>query len=227
LRGGQGQGKTALLDTFLAKVHHPGLAVLRARCVQMTGIGEPFLPLLEALERRCREPNGGWLIERLNQFAPSWLYQLLNVLAPDEMATLQLKVSHSNAGRMLREGADFFETMGKHSIFVLTLDNAHWSDEFTLDLLNFLAFRCSAAKLLTVISYRPCEDGPGAAHGELKPCRQNYCIAACAMKWPCRSAEVDGWIVCFREPLHSPSTYAMRLDAISYGFAQHYANSAP
>ncbi|MDD1613804.1 MAG: AAA family ATPase [Methylococcaceae bacterium] len=162
MHGEQGIGKTALLDTFLAKVYHPGLGVLRARCVRMGGADEPFLPLLEALERRCREPSGRLLIERLNHLAPAWLYQMLNVLDPDEIAELQLKVSQINTGRMLREGADFFETLGNKSTFILILDNAHWSDEFTLDLLNFLMFRCSEAKLLIIVSYRSCEDEPGA-----------------------------------------------------------------
>ena len=162
LHGEQSIGKTALLDTFLAKVQHPELAVLRARCVQMGSVAEPFLPLLEALERRCREPNGRLIIERLNHLAPTWLYQMLNVLNPDEIAMLQPKVSHINTGRMLREGADFFERLSKNSTFILILDNAQWSDEFTLDLLNFLMFRCSAAKLLIIVSYRSCEDGLGA-----------------------------------------------------------------
>lgn len=162
LHGEQGIGKTALLDRFLAKVQHPELAVLRARCVQMGCAAEPFLPLLEALERHCREPNGRLIIERLNQLAPTWLYQILNVLDPDECAMLQQKVSHSNTGRMLREAADFFETLSDNATFILILDNAHWSDEFTLDLLNFLMFRCSAAKLLIIVSYRPCENGSSA-----------------------------------------------------------------
>jgi hypothetical protein len=101
------------------------------------------------------------LIERLNHLAPTWLYQMLNVLDPDEVAMLQQKVSHINTGRMLREGADFFETLGNNSTFILILDNAHWSDEFTLDLINFLMFRCSPAKLLIIVSYRSYEDGPG------------------------------------------------------------------
>ena len=87
---------------------------------------------------------------------------MLNVLDPDEIAMLQPKVSHSNTGRMLREGADFFETLSDNSLFILILDNAQWCDDFTLDLLNFLMFRCSAAKLLIIVSYRPCEDVPGA-----------------------------------------------------------------
>lgn len=161
LNGEQGIGKTALLDIFLAKINHPELAVLRARCVRMGSVTEPFLPLLEALESRCRKPYGRLLIEQLNDLAPTWLYQMLNVLDPDEVAILQLKVSHINTGRMLREGADFFETLSNRSTLILILDNSHWSDEFTLDLLNFLMFRCSAAKLLIIVSYRTCENGSG------------------------------------------------------------------
>ncbi|MGZ8159151.1 MAG: winged helix-turn-helix domain-containing protein [Methylobacter sp.] len=162
LHGEQGIGKTALLDMFIAKIQHPELSVLRARCVQMRGVAEPFLPLLEALERHCRESYGKLIIEHLKNLAPTWLYQMLNMLNPDEIAMLQLKVSHISTGRMLREGANFFEMLCNNSAFILILDNAHWSDEFTLDLLNFLMFRCTAAKLLIIVSYRPCENGPSA-----------------------------------------------------------------
>jgi hypothetical protein len=161
LNGEQGIGKTALLDIFLANVNSSELSVLRARCVQMKGVTEPFLPLLEALERRCREPYGSLLIEQLKNLAPTWLYQMLNVLNPEECAMLQTKISLGNTGCILREGAHFFEALSSHSTLILVLDNSHWSDEFTLDLLNFLMFRCSAAKLLIIVSYRPCADGSG------------------------------------------------------------------
>jgi DNA-binding winged helix-turn-helix (wHTH) protein len=161
VQGEQGIGKTALLDTFLANVQISEPAVLRARCVQMSSVTEPFMPLVEALERRCREVKGRWLIERLSHLAPTLLYQMLNVLDSDELARLQQQVAHINTGRMLRESADFFETLSDNSPFILILDNAHWCDEFTLDLLNFLMFRCSIAKLLIIIIYRPCEEGAG------------------------------------------------------------------
>ena len=56
---------------------------------------------------------------------------------------------------MLREGVELFEKVAKDSVFLLILDNAQWADDFTLDLINFLMFRCSPAKLLILISYRP------------------------------------------------------------------------
>jgi len=160
LTGEQSTGKTALLDTFLANINHPKLAVLRARCVKMQGVTEPFLPLLEALERHCRESYGKRVIDRLNQLAPTWLYQLLTVLSPDEIAVLLTKVAHINTGRMMREGVHFFETLSNNTPLILILDNAHWSDDFTLDLFGFLMFRCSTANLLIIISYRSCETEP-------------------------------------------------------------------
>jgi DNA-binding winged helix-turn-helix (wHTH) protein len=158
LYGDQGVGKTALLDKFLAKVSHPTLGILRTRCVDLIGVGEPFLPLLEALERRCREPSGRKLIEYLNHFAPTWLYQLFNISDHEVFSMLEPKLPHLNTDRMLREGANFFEELSTSSPLILIVDNTHWSDIFTLDLLNFLMFRSSAAKLLIIISYRACFD---------------------------------------------------------------------
>ncbi|WP_374089472.1 AAA family ATPase [Methylomicrobium lacus] len=161
LNGDRGIGKTALLERFLAKISHSDLTMLRARCVQLGGAAEPFLPLLEALERRCQEPSGKRLIESLHRVAPTWLYQMLNMLEPEEIAALQPKVSQLSTGRMLRERADFFEKLGNDQPLILILDNSHWSDEFTLDLLNFLVSRCSPTRLLMILSFRSSENCAG------------------------------------------------------------------
>jgi DNA-binding winged helix-turn-helix (wHTH) protein len=157
LDGDRGSGKTALLERFLANIGASGFSVLRARCVQLTGAVEPFLPLLEALERRCQSSYGKAVIDCMSQFAPTWLYQILNMLGLEILDTLKPKVSNVTTGRMLREGADFFEMLAKQSTFILILDNCQWCDVFTLDLINFLAFRSSGAKLLLIVSYRSSE----------------------------------------------------------------------
>ncbi len=162
LNGARGIGKTTLLERFLAKISHSELTMLRARCVQLSGAAEPFLPLLEALERRCREPYGKPLIDSLHRVAPTWLYQMLNMLEQEDIAALHPKVSQLSTGRMLREGAYFFEKLGADRPLILILDNSHWSDEFTLDLLNFMASRCSPTRLLMILSFRPCESCAGS-----------------------------------------------------------------
>lgn len=153
LNGEKSTGKTTLLERFLTEINHPELSTFRARCVQLAGAAEPFLPLLEALERRCRGDKS--LIDCLRRIAPTWLYQLSNILEPEEFAALQLKVSQLSTGRMLREGADFFEKLGTNQPLILILDNSHWSDEYTLDLVNFLVSRCSPTRLLMILSFRP------------------------------------------------------------------------
>lgn len=162
LSGERGAGKTTLIDMFLSRIISPNLAVLRARGVQLHGTAEPFLPLLEALERRCREPSGKTLIERLEQTAPTWLFQMSNLLSDDKLAAIIPKVSQNNTRRMLREAAEFFENLSTGSTFILIIDNAQWVDQATLDLIALLAFRRSEAKLLIIVSYRLCENSAAA-----------------------------------------------------------------
>ncbi len=119
------------------------------------GIGKTAL-----LDTFLANSYGKSVIYRLNQLAPTWLYQILTVLSPDEIAVLLTKVAHINTGRMVREGVHFFETLSNNTPLILILDNAHWSDDFTLDLFGFLMFRCSVANLLIIISYRSCENEP-------------------------------------------------------------------
>ncbi len=173
LKGARGTGKTALLERFLAKINPPELAFLRARCIPLNGTIEPYLPLLEALERKCREPCGKPLIRFLQQIAPAWFYQIVNVLDPQEFGTFRLNAPQIGSARMLREGANLFEKLGAESTFILILDNSHWSDKFTLDLLNFLISRSSPTKLLMILSFRPGENGAGARR--LEQMRSELC----------------------------------------------------
>ena len=43
------------------------------------------MPVLEALGRLCREPEGGRLIEFLRQHAPTWLAQMPALLSTAEL----------------------------------------------------------------------------------------------------------------------------------------------
>lgn len=173
LHGERSTGKTALLERFLAQISHPEYAFLRARCVPLGGFAEPFLPLLEALERRCREPCGKLLIDCLHQIAPTWLYQIVNMLDSEDAAKFPPNNLQISSERMLREGANFFERLGTESTFILILDNSHWSDKFTLDLLNFLVFRRSPARLLIILSFRSGENSDGAR--QLEKMRNELC----------------------------------------------------
>jgi DNA-binding winged helix-turn-helix (wHTH) protein len=66
IAGEPGIGKTALVEAFLAQVAAAGeCRVGHGQCIEPYGPGEPYLPVLEAFGRLCREPNGRHLVSVL------------------------------------------------------------------------------------------------------------------------------------------------------------------
>jgi hypothetical protein len=104
IAGEPGIGKTALVDTFVAQVAAVEALMLgHGQCVESYGAGEPYLPVLEALGRLCRGPEGTQLVSVLRQYAPSWLVQMPALLPPAEWEVLQRMMGRTAQTRMLRE----------------------------------------------------------------------------------------------------------------------------
>ncbi len=89
LSGEAGIGKTTLVDAFVAQVRaHTAVWIGRGQCVEQYGAGEAYLPLLEALGRLGRGPDGAPLVAALRQQAPSWLPHLPALLSAADAAAL-------------------------------------------------------------------------------------------------------------------------------------------
>ncbi len=163
--GEPGIGKTALIDAFRQRLEagdwrlDPSPQVLshkslpspvsfaHGQCIEHYGPGEPYLPILDALGRLCREPNGKHLLRLVQQYAPTWLLQMPALLDATELDTLQRKISGVTRERMLRELAEVLEAITTELPLVLVLEDLHWSDFSTLDLLAFIARRQAAIHL--------------------------------------------------------------------------------
>src|SRR4029077_1803914 len=59
--------------------------------------------------------------------------------------------------RMLREMGDALEILSEDLPLVIILEDLHWSDYSTLDLISYLARRRHPAKLMLIGTYRPVE----------------------------------------------------------------------
>ncbi len=129
----------------------------RGQCIEHYGSGEAYLPILEALGRLCREPEGQHLIKLLHQHAPTWLVQMPALLDTADLEALQRRTQGATRERMLRELAEALEVITAERPLVLVLEDLHWSDVSTLDLLSALARRQEAARLLVIGTYRPVE----------------------------------------------------------------------
>lgn len=156
--GDAGIGKTALVDTFLAQVMaYSTVWSVRGQCFAHYGTSEAYLPILEAMSVLCRGPARERIIALLQQYAPTWLAQLPTVLSAAEREALYRRRLGSSQERMLRELADFLEVLGTQAPVIFILEDLHWSDTSTLDLVSVLARRATEARLLVLSTYRPVE----------------------------------------------------------------------
>jgi predicted ATPase len=156
--GEAGIGKTTFVQTFLDSVQPEGTALVGCgQCVEQYGGGEPYVPVLEALSCLGREPGGERVVGLLNRFAPTWLAQMPELLAPEERARLQGQNQGVTQQRMLREMTHALEALAGEAPFVLLLEDLHWSDFSTLELISAIARRSEAARLLIVGTYRSVE----------------------------------------------------------------------
>ncbi len=157
LTGEAGIGKTALLNQFAAQiVDYSNCFVTCGQCIEKYGSGEAYRPILEALNRLCLTTEGQQFIEVLEQYAPSWLMQMPPLLTPEQLFRLR-KQGMAPKERWLRELAEALEVITREHALVLILEDLHWSDPSTIELLEMLARRQESAKLLVLASYRPAE----------------------------------------------------------------------
>ena len=127
------------------------------QCVEHYGLGEPYLPVLEALGQLCRGPAGARLGSLLRQQAPTWLVQMPWLLTAADRDHLQQELRGTTRERMLREFAEVLETLTAETPLILVLEDLHWSDHATLDLVSLLARRRAPAQFLLLGTFRPVE----------------------------------------------------------------------
>ena len=159
LIGGEpGIGKSALVETCVAQIAAKApVWIAHGQCIEQYGAGEPYLPLLEALGRLCRGPEGDAIVAVLHQVAPSWLLHLPAVVPAAERERLARLASGGTPARMMRELTEALDVMTTSRPVVVVLEDLHWSDPPTLEWLHYVARRRDPARLLVVGTYRPVE----------------------------------------------------------------------
>jgi DNA-binding winged helix-turn-helix (wHTH) protein/tetratricopeptide (TPR) repeat protein len=156
--GEAGIGKTTLVEAFLQIVaRDPKIWVGQGQCLEQYGAGEAYLPALEAISRMCQEPGRELLIELLRRHAPTWLQQMPWLIGDADRENMRREVIGATRERMMREMAETLEALTSSTPLVLVLEDLHWSDYSTLDLVSYMARRRKQAKLMLVATYRPVE----------------------------------------------------------------------
>ena len=158
LGGEPGAGKTTLVNLFLERLAgRPYTVCALGQCVMHHGAGEAYAPVLESLGRLGRGSSGPAMIRVLERCAPMWLLQLPALVERGELERLQHQVLGATQGRMMRELNDALEQLTANQTLVLVLEDVHWTDTATMDLLTSIAQRPEPARLLIIGTYRPAE----------------------------------------------------------------------
>ena len=155
IAGELGIGKTALVRAFLDQVGS-GVWVASGQCVEQYGKGEPYLPIVEALDRIVRDVRYREANRVVSEHAPSWVDQFS---LPSQMPTRRRRDSRagSSARHMPGELTDAIEALAALNPLVLLLEDLHWSDQATVEFIARLARRPERARLLVIGTYRPAE----------------------------------------------------------------------
>jgi DNA-binding CsgD family transcriptional regulator/tetratricopeptide (TPR) repeat protein len=152
LAGEAGVGKTRLLVEVAGRVEQRGVRVLTGNCVELGDIGLPYLPVVDALRGIADDPANVELLAEVATTMPA-LGRLLpgiqragRVGGPVDGELDQLQVF--DAVRAVLVGC------AEQSPVVLVLEDLHWADRASRDLVAFLARTLRSGRVMLVGSYR-------------------------------------------------------------------------
>jgi DNA-binding winged helix-turn-helix (wHTH) protein len=156
--GEAGIGKTALVDAFCrAENFALPTIVARGQCVAGVGGKEEYYPVMEALGQLCASADGDAACSVLARIAPAWLARLGRAAG-----TVVSDGSLSTQERMPGQLCAALEELAAIKPLILVLEDLHWADESTLNLISALALRRAPARLMVLATWR--QRGVPAGH---------------------------------------------------------------
>jgi DNA-binding CsgD family transcriptional regulator/tetratricopeptide (TPR) repeat protein len=154
--GEAGIGKTRLVSALAERARHRGATVLTGRCLDLVGTGLPYLPVLEALrplrgDAVLTSVPGG--LAELARLAPD----LFGDDPPGDAANGDGGGTPGHGDRQLRLFEEFRGVLwglAGTAPLVLILEDLHWADGSTVDLVSYLAHTVGDRRLLLIATYR-------------------------------------------------------------------------
>jgi DNA-binding CsgD family transcriptional regulator/tetratricopeptide (TPR) repeat protein len=152
LAGDAGMGKTRLVLEFADRAQQRGWRVLVGGCVELGDIGLAYLPVLDALRGLTDDPEEVDLVAEVAATMPGLGRLLPEVARSGPTGALagdgfdQLQVFDAVRALLLRRS--------QRSPVVVVLEDLHWADRASRDLIGFLARTLRSGQVLLVASYR-------------------------------------------------------------------------
>jgi DNA-binding NarL/FixJ family response regulator len=144
LVGGEaGVGKTRLVEEFCRTATAEGARVLTGQCLELGEEGLPFAPFAAALRKLVHTDGPAVLDGRERDFA-RLLPELGSPQAPPD----------DRRGYLFELVAALFGRLSAEQPLVLVLEDLHWADRSTRDLIGFLVRSARLPRVLLLATYR-------------------------------------------------------------------------
>jgi DNA-binding CsgD family transcriptional regulator len=156
LVGGEaGVGKTRLVAELAERHRVAGARVLVGGCLPAGGDGLPYAPIVEALRPLPTELGVGAVRQLVG---PSWseLARLLPALGEPASGP----AGQAAQARLFELLLGLLGRLGEQAPLILVVEDLHWADRSTRELLGFLVRNLRWERLLVVVTYRSDEPDP-------------------------------------------------------------------
>ena len=140
ISGEAGIGKTTLVEHFLGRLRDRGAMqprpwlLGRGQCQAHFGEGYPFLPVLGALRTMSQARHD--VVALMRSTAPSWLAHLPDLASAEEVEAARRCSEGATQSRAMEEMFALLRALGP---VVWVLEDLHWADEATLELVSLVA----------------------------------------------------------------------------------------
>ncbi|GAA0360858.1 LuxR family transcriptional regulator [Microbispora corallina] len=151
LIGGEaGVGKTRLVSRFAEQAEQDGAHVLVGGCVELSAEGLAYAPFTAALRQLVRETSAAEVAALLPDGAGRDLARLL----PEFGEPSGDGESESARARLFELILTLLERLAERRPVVLIIEDLHWADRSSRDLIAFLSRNLRTAPVLMVMTYR-------------------------------------------------------------------------
>jgi predicted ATPase len=150
--GEAGVGKTRFLHEVADRARAAGGQVLEGGCVQVGTQGLPFGPLVEALRGLSYDLSPAELDELLGSGRAELARLMPHLLRGGEDTPAFGPPDSSAQGRLFEHVLLLFERLAARTPLAVLMEDIHWADHSTLELLGFLARNLRHGPIILVIA---------------------------------------------------------------------------
>ncbi len=179
LQGESGVGKTRLAEAIQAEAEQRGWAVAVGRANQVETdlpyalLADALLPTLHATDVRTRDTLSHDMLDEL-----AWLFPTLGWSRPAADPPAATRPTDFR-NRLFWNLAQFLEDYGRVTPLLVVVEDLHWADASSLQLLHFLARQTTSARVAFLGTCRTDVDSPNSWLRDMERSLVSLEVAAC------------------------------------------------